>query len=238
MPNLATMFARINQKTASIFTPDEVYAALDEAGLLVYQKVLKENRGFFVKIDETSLVLTPGVQGQDQIYPLPDDCSEILHLAERLQNSPINRWCPMEPTTLGKALTDGWQGFVNWDGFGYGSTFKYAPFLSAPNTAGDLIPTIQTQQIAVSPTVDQPRNTQIIYAAKWLELHDATSKNMLPDEGTLAQYNGALAILTGDIDDTREGSYMQRAKIQLNAFLQWVADRQLQRDMQVKSYLL
>ena len=39
------MFARINQKTGSIFTPDEVYAALNEAGELVYQKVLKENRG-------------------------------------------------------------------------------------------------------------------------------------------------------------------------------------------------
>src|ERR1700749_4773719 len=100
MPNLAQMFARVNQKTAFTFTPDEVYAALDEAGLLVYQKVLKENRGFFVKVDETSLVLTPGAEGTDQIYNLPDDCSQILHLAERLQSTPTARWSPMEPTTL------------------------------------------------------------------------------------------------------------------------------------------
>lgn len=235
---LSSMFARINQKTAFAFTPDEVYAAIDEAGLVVYQKVLKENRGFFVKIDETGLVLTPGQQGQDQIYSLPDDCSEILHLAERLQSSPTDPWRPMEPTTLGRALRDDWGAYVNWNGFGPSSRFKYSPFLSASNTAGDFTYTDQIMQIAVSPTVDQPRNTQLVYAAKWLHIVDSTSQNMLPHEGTYAQYNGALAILTGDLDDSREGSYAQRAKIQLNAFLQWVADRQLQRGMQVKSYLL
>src|ERR1700742_23536 len=111
------MFSRINQKTAFTFTPDEVYAALDESGLLVYQKVLKENRGFFVKVDETSLVLTPGTQGQDQVYDLPFDCTQILHLAERLQSTPTDPWSPMEPTTIGKAFSDEWQRFVSYDVF-------------------------------------------------------------------------------------------------------------------------
>lgn len=232
------MFNRINQKTAFTFTPDEVYAALDEAGLLVYQKVLKENRGFFVKVDETSLVLTSGTPGQDQTYDLPTDCTQILHLAERLSTDMTGKWQPMEPTSLGKAYSDEWQSYVDYDGFGSGSRFKYATLLSATNTAGDFTYNAQTQQIAVTPTVDQTRNTQLIYAAKWTRIIDSTSKNMLPDEGTLAQYNGALAILTGDIDDSRQGAYMQRAKIQLDAFLQWCADRQLQRGMRVKSYLL
>jgi len=238
MPSLSSMFSRINQKTSFIHTPDEVYSALDEAGLLVYQKVLKENRGFFVKIDETDLVLTPGTPGQDQIFSLPDDCTQILHLAERLQNSPTSRWSPMEPTTLGNSLTDAWGSYVDWGGFGSGSRFKYSTFLTAPNTASDFVYTDQVMQIAVTPTVDQARSTQLVYAAKWLQINDSTSKNMLPNEGTYAQYNGALAILTGDLDDTREGSYGQRYQMQLNAFLQWVADRQLQRGMRVKSYLL
>lgn len=238
MPTLAQMFSRINQKTAFTFTPDEVYAALDEAGLLVYQKVLKENRGFFVKIDETSVVLQPGVVGQDQIYDLPDDCSEILHLAERLQSSPQSRWSPMEPTTIGRAISDAWFSYVDWEGFGSASRFKYAPMLEAGDTASGMIDAPQAMKVAIAPTVDQPRATQLVYAAKWCEIQDSASLNMLPNEGTWAQYNFALASLTGDIDDTREGSYAQKGQVQLDAFLQWCADRQLQRGMRVESYLL
>jgi hypothetical protein len=236
---LSAMFARINQKTGFIFTPDEVYAAINESGQYVYQKVLKENRGFFIKVDETSLILNPGTPGQDQVYDLPSDCTQILHLAERPSNDPTCRWEPMEPTSIGKAFSDEWQSYVDYDGFGAGSRFKYAgPFLPASNVSGALIDYPQIQQIAVTPTVDQARTTQLIYAAKWLEIVDSTSANMLPDEGTTTQYNGAMAILTGDMDDTRTGSYAQRAKLNLDAFLQWCADRQLQRGMRVKSYLL
>lgn len=239
MPSLSKMFSLCNQKTSFAHTADEVISALNEAGEHVYQEVLKKNRGFFVKIDETDLVLTPGEPGQDQLYPLPDDCSEILHLAERPQSSPMESWHPMSPTTLGRALSDdSWGAFVNWDSFGSGSRFKYAPFLAATDTASDFTYSPQAMQIAVTPTVDQNRACQLVYAAKWLELSDTNSKLMLPNEGTHAMYNEALAILTGDLDDSRQGSYMQRAKIHLDSFLQWVADRQLQRGMRVETYLL
>lgn len=238
MPSLSEMYNLANQKTEYIHTPSEIFAALNEAGEYVYFQVLRKNRGFFVKIDETSLVLTPGTQGQDQIYPLPDDCTQVLHMAERPASSPQLPWAPMKPSTLGKTLRDGWQGFVNWDGFGSGSGFKYAPFLSADETASDLIDAPQTMQVAITPNVDQQRAVQLVYAAKWLPIRDNSSKLMLPREGTSSMYNGAMAILTGDLDDTRQGSFASRAEINLDAFLQWVADRQLQDGMQVETDLL
>lgn len=237
MPTLANMFSRINRLTAQELDADDIYAALNEAGFYVYTKVLKENRGFFIKFDTTSIALVPGTQ----VYALPSDATDILHLAERAQ--PTQNWFPIDPTSLASSLQNQanvYDYFIDDDWYDGESHFKYyGPYLDSADTvdAPDVDNTDQVQKIQITPAIDINRAVEIVYAAKWLPILDGSSELMLPEEGTHAMYNGAMATLTGDIDDTREGSYGQRAKLHLDAFLTWVRDRQMQSGPKVKPYL-
>ena len=90
MPNLQQMYAAVNAKTA-YSRPNEIYGALDKGGRRVYNAVLKEMAGFFLKFDTTSIVLTPG----QQEYILPADLTSLVNIAERLTST--ENWHSLEP---------------------------------------------------------------------------------------------------------------------------------------------
>jgi hypothetical protein len=230
MPNLAQMFALANARSANSRPEGEIYSALDEAGFLVYTAVLKEFSGFFLKFDTTSIVLTPGTN----IYPLPADLTQMVAIAERL--TAAERWRPMDPTTLADSLfnTQDLVGWNDWeDLYGEGSEFEfYGPYLPAvaPGVA-------QVQSISVKPAIDVVRMCEIAYTAKWLPVVNEDSVVMLPNEGTYAMQNFAIAELNRANNDTLSAEYEAKGKTHLAAFLTWVRNRQLVKWPTITPYL-
>lgn len=228
--NLAQMYALANSKSGYARSDAEIYAALDAAGFRVYTEVLNTFRGSFIKFDETSITLLPNTQE----YTLPTDLTQIVHLAERV--TATDDWHTMDPETLDDALTNiqnssGWNAFYSW-GYGSKSPFCfYGPYLDATQTLG-----AQTQKIRVSPAIDQTRFCQLAYTAKWLPIVDASSKVMLPDEGTHAMLNWATATLCGDSDDTKAERYEAAGDKDLTIFLKWMRARQVQDVLTIDTY--
>lgn len=219
--NLFQMYANCNANSGYARADGEIYAALGRAGFKVFSAVVKENRGFFVKFDETSLSLVPGTQE----YPMPADLSQIVHLAER--QSAAQDWAPIAPLDLDTALTDlqvasGWSNYFSSMYSNRSSYGFYGPYLDAAAATG-----VQTQKIRISPGIDAPRFCQLVYTAKWLPITDGSSKVMLPDEGTYAMESFASGQLCGASDDATRANYyeLQGAK-DLMAFLAWARQRQ------------
>ena len=229
--NLAQMYSLANAKSSYSRPDAEIYAALDQAGLFVYAAVLKEYSGFFIKFDTTSLVLVPGTQA----YNLPPDLTQIVHLAERL-NVTLD-WNEMSPIKLSDAVDNiqqatGWDSFSSYYGdsqFGY-----YGPYLLSQATS--VTQTLQVQQIQVSPGIDQTRMCELVYSAKWLPINDSSSLVMMPDEGTHAMLNYAIAELLRSNDDSLAQNYEAQGDKQLSSFLTWVRNRQIQQGPTIKAY--
>lgn len=223
--NLAQMFALCNSKSGYSRAEGEIYASLARSGFRVYSAVLKEFRGFFLKFDETSLTLVPNTQE----YAMPADFSQMVHLSERL--SATENWRPMAPIDLDTAVSNV-QDAIGWDDFyssayGYSSVFGYyGPYLDSAAAIADQ--SLQIQKIRIEPNPSETHFCQLVYAAKWLPIVDASSKVMLPDEGTYAMESFASAQLCAMNDDTRAQMYEAQGMTDLSAFLSWVRNRQIQ----------
>src|SRR5579859_7144801 len=100
--NLAQAYALANSKSGYARTDGEIYDAINQGGWRVFAATIKEFRGFFIKFDEVSLTLTPTQVSQE--YTLPADCSQLVHMAERVTST--QDWCPMAPESLDDALTN------------------------------------------------------------------------------------------------------------------------------------
>jgi hypothetical protein len=230
LPNLVQMFNTVNSKT-SYSRPDEIYSALSEGGFLVYTAVLKEFSGFFLKFDTTTITLTPGQQD----YTLPPDLTQLVCLSERQTAS--ENWHVMSPTTLQDAL-DHAQSLVSWTDWDdlyddRDSEFQfYGPYLPSAAATG-----VQTQQITVSPGIDAVRSCQIAYTAKWLPITNQNSLVMLPEEGTYAMQNFAIAEIHRGNNDTLSAEYEAKGQKHLSAFLTWARNRQLVKWPQITPYL-
>lgn len=225
--NLAQLYANVNAKT-SYTRPDEIYAALEEAGFKVYAATLKEFGGFFLKFDTTTIALTPGKQQ----YACPPDLGNLVHLAERISGT--QNWHVIEPTTTGHAI-DRQQQSVGWsyDDYESGSQFRfYGPFLPEQATQGT-----QIQQLLFSPAIDQVRQCEIAYTAKWLPIINAASINTLPTEGTYAQQSFAIAEIHRANNDTLADVYETKGMRQLSDYLTWVRNRQTVKWPTIHPYL-
>jgi hypothetical protein len=236
MPTLANTVSRILRNTRYMVSQDDVIASLNEEGFLLYSRVLKEGEGFFVKTDETSVVLVPGTQ----VYSLPVDCTQVAHMAERAQ--PTDPWLKMTTESQNMAL-EAQESIVSSYVIGILGASRYSyygPYLpdSQVNTASpEADNSTQIQQITVSPLIDTQRNVQVVYTAKWIDILDESSTITLPAEAMSALYNKAMANLTNSTDDTRSGGYANLGELQAKGFLSWVRDRELQTGPKVTSYL-
>jgi hypothetical protein len=228
------MYALANGKSGYARSDVEIYDALNESGFRVFAAVLKEFGGFFLKFDETSLSLQPLSANPTQEYPLPADLTQIVHLAERLSSS--EDWRPMAPLDLSTSLTTV-QDNVGWNSCLYGDDSEfgfYGPYLDAAAAAGGA--SAQTQKIRVSPAPTETRACQIAYTAKWLPIVDASSSVMLPDEGTYAMLNYAIAELRRASDDSLSADYEDKGDRHLQSFLSWARARQIMQPQSIRTY--
>lgn len=223
------MYNTVNSKTA-YSRPDEIYSALSEGGFLVYAAVLKEFSGFFLKFDTTTIALTPGTN----IYSLPPDLGNLVNLAER--RTATENWRVINPESLADSL-DNTQDLVSWDDWGdnYGDDSKYrfyGPYLPAGTTTNT-----QIQSINISPAIDEVAFCEIAYTAKWLPILNQNSLVMLPEEGTYAMQNFAIAEIHRGNNDTLSAEYEKKGNVHLTAFLTWVRNRQIVKWPQITPYL-
>lgn len=225
MPNLPQMYATVNSKT-SFSRKDEIYSALSEGGWLVYSATLKENSGFFLKFDTSTIVLTPGQQD----YILPPDLTNIVNIAERQTSN--ERWRTIDPTDLRDAM-DNTQNAVGWNDYCYGKSHLgfYGPYLTSSASIG-----VQTQTITITPKIDVLRMCEIAYTAKWLPITNAQSLVMLPEEGTYAMQNFAIAEINRANDDSLASEYEANGQKHLTAYLTWVRNRQTVQRPHIQSY--
>lgn len=231
MPSLAQLYSLCNAKSYNSRSDVEVYAALQEAGFYVYSAVLKEFRGLFLKVDSSSLALVAGTQE----YTLPADFSQLLAIAER--QTAAENWHEMDPEGIQDALNNVQQNLSYFDyGMNYGETSQYrfyGPYLDSTDTVAG----VQLQKIRVSPTPSEARLVQIAYGAKWLPITNSSSKVMLPDEGTYAMQDYAVAELLRANDDTLADRYEAKGDKHLTAFLSWMRVNQSARPAQITPYL-
>lgn len=212
----------------------EVYSKLNEGGFEVYTAVLKEFSGFFIKFDETSLVLSPNQANQE--YTLPADLGQIVHVAERVSST--EQWHPMDPAgdienVLVNQLVNG--GILSVS-YGTVSPFEYyGPFLDAAAAQGAAA--AQIQKLRIDPVPDQNHFVQLVYTAKWLPIVNQASILMMPDEGTYAMEKRAIAKLLRLNDDDLAEKIEAEALEAERRFLTWLRHRQIQQFPMASTYL-
>ncbi len=235
MPSLAQMFANCNAASYYSRNAGEIYAKLEEAGFEIYTAVLKENSGFFIKFDESSLTLSPTQTNQE--YTLPADFSQMVHLAERQTSS--ENWHPIEPSedlenVLIHQLND--SGLLSLT-LGETSDYTYfGPFLDAGQAVNTTAAT-QLQKIRIQPIPDVARFVQLVYSAKWLPIVNQNSLLMLPAEGTYAMEAKATAKLLRLNNDSLSAEFAAEGQNLETKFLTWVRNRQIQQLPTAKQYL-
>jgi hypothetical protein len=240
MPTLSQMFATCNSKSQFSRTEGEIYDALNEGGLYVYQNVVKEYSNFFVKFDANFITLQTGIQN----YYVPPDCSQIINIAERTSIS--QNWRQMEPETLAEAMDNTREGCGWWDLYddNYGeSHFKFAgPYLSGPDTINPGTggygtggygeggygggTGFQPLSITISPAPTLSHFCEVAYTAKWVPIINDKSYVMLPDELTPAMQAFAIAELLRSNSDNMAESYDEKGQRLLNMAMTWVRSRQ------------
>lgn len=236
MPTLGNIYTRIDRNTRYMVSRDDIFAALNDEGFLLYSRILKEGEGFFVKTDETSVLLVPNTQ----VYQLPVDCSQVAHMAERAQ--PTDPWSKMTPESQNMALEQQ-ESIISSYVIGVLGASRYSyygPYLDSSQVNSALAEpdnSLQIQSITVSPLIDIQRYVQVVYTVKWINIVDDSSTLILPDEASNALYNKTMANLTASTDDTRSVGFANLGEMQAKGFLSWVRDREIQTGPKVTSYL-
>lgn len=234
MPSLAQMIANADGASYHSRTQGEIIAKLNEGGFEIYTAVLKEFAGFFLKFDESSLTLS--VSQANQEYTLPADCTQVVHLAERLTTS--ENWHEIVPASnLENVLQNQLSDAGIWSpNFGGRSAFEYyGPYLDSVATVAAA--GAQIHKIRIAPITDVSRFVQLCYSAKWVPLTNANSSVMLPDEGTYATEARATAKLLKLNGDTLADTFNEEAQRLEARFLSWIRQRQIQQPPQTMAYL-
>jgi hypothetical protein len=157
--------------------------------------------------------------------------------------------------------TTSWQlvvsnaGVFSWQTVAFSASYQVSPFVMATlplnqqtslgvTNTGTWPPPIQKPsqvkypfKVRLAPAPSDLRQTEIIYAAKWLDIYNANSYNVIPDEGHQAQLDFAKAeLMRGNSDDLAD-KYEQLAMQEVTEFLTFVRNRQNQQPSRQETYL-
>lgn len=221
---LQQLFDKCNRRSYYSRAAADVWDALNDASLRIYRRVLKEFRGYFVKWDTTTIQL---VAGTDE-YTCPADLGQIIRLAEQVPGE--TNWRNILPADVNSAtfLARQWDDFIGYDCSPVSQFVYYGPYLpqaTAAQTAG--VPT-ETYNVKIAPMPQDRRDVQILYAAKFLEIAGVQSFLTIPLEGHDALTNIAIAELLKQNNDTLAQAFAQDGAGQLEEFLTYVRNRQIQ----------
>lgn len=214
----------VRTKSYNSRTDAEVVAAVNAALAYIYDFIIKENRGYWIKWDTT----TVGLIVNQEEYALPLDLEALIRVRERPDALP--QYLLMEPAT---SLTD--ESMIAATGTadltvadGPVSQYVYfGPYLDAAAAVAD---PQGAQKIRVGPIPSSARQVELVYTVKKIEIVDESSYLMIPDEGSgrFALIDIAVAELVQANDDSMAESYRASGERKLTMFLNTIRDRQFQ----------
>lgn len=206
----------------------EVWAAINASARYIYQAVIKEQSGFWIKFDSTSLTLQPGVS----MYHLPTDAQQLIRIRER--QTATDQWRTIHNQSL---TSDSMQRNAQSVGVSYegeSSQFSfYGPYLDAEDAESG----VDTESIAINPAPADTRYVELVYSAQFVEVEDETSFLMIPEDGHDALIDFAVAECIKANDDTLASAYWQSGMTKMSLFLELCRNRQLQDGRTVEPYL-
>lgn len=211
---------------------DEIYNAINKAGLRIYLWISKELKNYFIKWDTTTIAFAPN---QDE-YVCPPDLATMIRFSERVPGETnYRRLQPTDPTTDLFAMKQFEPIVLSWELLV--SDFCYiGPYL--PMAAAKLPDAQKINNVRIAPMPQDVRQTELIYAAKWLDIVNQNSYNVIPTEGHQAQLDFAKADLMRANSDDLAAQYETSAMQQLTEFLTFVRNRQTQQVSRCEPYLL
>lgn len=216
--DLRTMFQLAHAKSYYSRSDQEVWAALNSGGRKLFLKLLAERRGFFIAWDTTSVALVAGTEE----YQLPASCRQLIRVRERSSSSAP--WRVVTPADINDPdFTDSQFNSVlgpNMDG--PASEFEYYTYIL--NTDAQ---TGEQERIRFEPPPYDSRTVELVYVAAWVEITNATSANVIPQEGHDAQLYHAVAQLLADNGDDPEAAAASAQAYEIE-FLKWARARQTQ----------
>jgi hypothetical protein len=220
-------------KTAA---PEKIWAALTEAARRIYLWIAKENRGYFIKWDYTTINI---VANQDE-YACPPDLGQMLRFSERDSTSTLPQgtgYRTITPMRLTNSYFEEQQfeGILNAFNFNMGARSLYTyigPYLlqaqAEQNAQNALGGNVEIYRVRIAPMPAIALSTEVIYVARFLELSKATDYNVIPPEGRGAMLDYAIAELVRDNNDDLAEKLEAQADKKREEFLTWIRERQYQ----------
>lgn len=230
--NLLQMYSLVRSKTYFSRSDVEIYAAINEGCHRIYQAVLKENRGYWIKWDTSTVAIVPNTLE----YTLPADLEQILRVRERVNSASAWRIVRHQDLTTYAMLRDtAIEAGVTYD-CGFESPFSfYGPYELA--SVAEDSEDDETYNIRFSPTPAESHQVELVYAVKFVEVTGTGSFLIIPQEGRGAVVDFAVAELLKANGDDRSESFYETADQKMTYFLTLVRDRQMQDAPTIQPYL-
>lgn len=229
--NLAQMYSLVRSKSYFSRSDTEIWAAINEGCHRFYQAVLKENRGYWIKTDTSTVALVPNVTE----YILPADLEQILRVRERLSSA--EQWRIVRSSSLtGDTMLSDAQNATQLSYDSPASQFSfYGPYETADTAENTSDP--ETYNIRFSPNPVENRQVEVIYAVKFIEVVGTGSFLIIPQEGRGGIVDFAVGELMKANGDTRAEAFYETSNQKLTYFLTLIRDRQLQDQRTIEPYI-
>lgn len=225
---LDQLYDRANRKSYYSRSDADIWDALNDSSLKLYRRVLKEMRGYFVKWD-TSLAL---VANTDE-YSLPADLGQIIRFGEREAGE--TQYREILPADVNSAAFSSQQ-FGGLD-LPASSFLYYGPYLTQAVAAGTAGQVTETYKIRLAPMPGSALQTELFYAAKFLEITGKQSSLTIPLEGHDALADLATAKLLHLNSDVLGGEFERMGETETEEFLTYIRNRQIQAAPSQEPYL-
>jgi hypothetical protein len=221
---LAQMIASVDRKTYFSSTKINIIEAINSAAKYVYQWVLKENRGFFLKWD-TSLTLTVG----QQEYLMQDDLQQIIMIREYDPDAGEWRIIHSQDILDNGRMQQQFGSLVVVGGFD--SPFRfYGPYIKSVD---------KKTYIKIEPAIDKARQLEIVYSSKYVEIQGEGDDIpfLMPEDSHDVIKDIAICEVLDDGDDDLSEKINARAQQKLTLYLTLVRSRQNQDTPRQEAYL-
>lgn len=224
--NLQQLDTQLDKNSYFSRDKEERILAINTASRFIYDWIIKENQGTWLKWDTSTMSLAAGTEE----YTLPADLETLMRMRERLNAG--SDWQLMSPASglidPSMLAASGSADLTISDGPMSQFSF-YGPYLDAAAAGQD---PQGAMKVRVGPIPQEARQVELVYAAKYVDIGDTNPNTylMIPDEGSgrVALLDLATAELVRKNSDSLAEEYTQAGMDKLTLFLSTIRSRQNQ----------
>lgn len=219
--------------------PELIWSAITEAARSMYLWIKKENAGFFIKWDTTTIAMANTVEE----YTCPADLDQIVRFSERINAQ--DRFREILPTNINAQLfrNSQFETLVGPAGAGQSIYSYIGPYLPgatgtvAAQAADEAAAEAEIYKVRIAPTPGEAHQTELVYSAKFIEMRSDKDVCVIPEEGRGALLEYAVANLLAGKDDSKAVAARAMGDEAKELYLTSVRDRQIQQYSGVQPYL-